>query len=880
MAIASGRLLVTLALAPSLLGAAQERPGYTEETVPSEGAKRDYELCAEEGQPAEQALQRCEAALRHGLSGRVAGRVHILIGWANWTLGRPGPAAEAWLTAATFEPRDPSLRLGAGLFLEAAGRTAEADVAFREAARAGLRADSQDLLNLVVGYGRGQLLWENYGHVLDRLARGLESARLAAEAREAAAAACDAYQKAPGQDAEALACLRRLILHGEGEARGHLDLALWLAEQPRYGNEEAIVSFHEALRLDPALASAHLGLARALEKQGDAAAALGSYREALRLDPSLSEARQAVAGLEALGLGRSAKAAPAGRPDTPGALAELRRCIDELRIPACRRALDIGLSPQSAARAWTFLALALESAEDEGGTLTPEDAYEKALGVDGGYALAHYRLGLRRQYSRPRDAATSFEAALRLRPDWDAAREALARVFDSERQWDKAAEAYAEILRRRPEDARTARALAEVYSRTERWAEAVPLLEGVCRSPLANTRTWVGLGQALERSGQPAEARSAFLQALDAPDEKDSADNQRIVRSWAVSGLDRTGTAEDGIAARRRWLAADPGLQPAAITKTLLERGDWSQPRWHRSISAQLATALDALGRREQAEAAREAMLAPYREAVAAGGGRPDLHESLADSLAEVGRLDEAAAQSREAVRGAPGEAVWHRSLTRRLERAGRHEDALAAVGRWRALEPASGEAAAANASLLLDLKRDDEALALLREAGAAAKPDPMLWRTLIHALESHGRTEEALAWWRRWFESGPGGLGGWYGIPGPTPETKAAATDAYRRAASSAPHDPLPECALAVTLADPEEALAAARRCAARGPRVAWAQACLGFQLHGRGQHREAVERFEAAEALAPGFLKDRYAEKGALDDARRKLAEEASRP
>ena len=636
------RLLAVLAATAPLLGAAPQEPGYTEETVPSEAAKRDYELCAAEGQAPEQAIERCQAALRHGLSGRVAAHVHILIGWAHWALGRPGPAADSWRAAATFEPRDPSLRLGLGLFLEAAGRTAEAEAAFHEAARGGMRADSDGLFDLVVGYGRGQLSWENFAHVLDRLATALAAEELASEAHEALAAACDAYDKAPGKDAEAVACRRRLIPRGEREARGHLELARSLVDQGRDGLEEAILSFREAVRLDPTLAPAHLGLARALEKQNDPEGALGSYREALRLDPSLSEARQAIAGLEALGFGRpSATPAAAGQRDTPEALAELRRCIDDGRGAACRRAVALGLSPLLAARAWTFLGMAIEA---ERGEEDVEDgarkAYREALRVRPDYALAHYRLGLLDLYFRPRDAAASLEAALRLRPDWDAAREALARCLAQDRQWDKAAEIHGKVLESRPGDARTARQLADALVNADRWAEAIPHLEIVCRSPLATTNTWVTLGQALQKSSRPDEARTAFLKALDAPGEGDNVDNERIVRSWALFGLDGLGRTEDAIAARRRWLATDPDLQPDAITKKVMAREAWSEARWYRSLHLELAAALDALGRHAEAEQEKETLLVPHRNALAQAPARADLHEELAEALAAAGRTE------------------------------------------------------------------------------------------------------------------------------------------------------------------------------------------------------------------------------------------------
>jgi tetratricopeptide (TPR) repeat protein len=879
------RLLALLAVTAPLLAAAPQKPGYTEETVPSEAAKRDYELCTAEGQTPAQAVERCQAALRHGLSGRVAAHVHILIGWAHWALGNPGPAADSWRAAAAFEPRDPSLRLGLGLLLEAAGRTAEAEAAFREAARAGLRADSDNLVNLVVGYGRGQLTWENFGHVLDRLAAGLASEGLAAEAHEALAAACDAYQKAPGKDAEALACRRQLIPQGKREAEGHLELARSLVDQGRDGLEEAVLSFREAIRLEPTLAPAHLGLAQAREKQNDPEGALASYREALRLDSSLSEARQAIAGLEALGFGRpTATPAAAGQPDTPEALAELRRCIDDGRGAACRRAIALGLSPLPAARAWTFLGMAIEA---ERGEEDVEDgarkAYREALRVQADYALAHYRIGLLDLYFRPRDAAAALEAALRLRPDWDAAREALAQCLAQERQWDKVAEIHGKVLESRPGDPRAARQLADALVNANRWAEAIPHLETVCRSPIATTNTWVTLGQALQKSSRADEARAAFLSALEAPGEEDNVDNQRIVRSWALNGLDGLGRTEDAIAARRRWLASDPDLRPDAIAKKVVAREAWSEARWYRSLHLELAAALDSLGRPAEAAQEREKLLVPYRNALAHAPGRADLHEALAEALAAAGRTEEAIVETRQAVRLEPAQAVWHRSLTLRLERAGRLDRALEAAETWRGLAPASAEAALKKADILLQLGRDSEAFDLLQRSSEGAKHSAAFAGMLVSALESRGRAEEALPWWRRWFEAGPG----WSlpaGVTVWTRESEAAAAESYRRAALRDHDDPVPECALGFRLwrqgSKSDEAIEAYRRCAAKGPRLAWAQAEVGLRLSGLGRHKEAAEALEAAEKIEPGFLKARSAEyRMALETSQARL-KEASGP
>jgi tetratricopeptide (TPR) repeat protein len=152
-----------------------------------------------------------------------------------------------------------------------------------------------------------------------------------------------------------------------------------------------------------------------------------------------------------------------------------------------------------------------------------------------------------------------------------------------------------------------------------------------------------------------------------------------------------------------------------------------------------------------------------------------------------------------------------------------------------------------------------------------------------VSALESRGRAEEALPWWRRWFEAGPG----WRlpsGAPGWTRESEAAAAESYRRATLRTPDDPVPECAHGFRLwgrsPRPDEAIEAFRRCAAKGPRLAWAQAELGLRLSGLERYGEAVEALEAAEKIEPGSLKAGWGGyKIALETSQAKL-KEALRP
>lgn len=152
-----------------------------------------------------------------------------------------------------------------------------------------------------------------------------------------------------------------------------------LAHLHSYRWVEAARSFHQALRHDPQLAMAKIGLARALEGMKDEAAA----------DAALAEARELLDGasaheklhVEAYAAKRRALAAP---PDERATAAE-----------AHRQALDALLaSDESDAEAWLLRGNASEGpwGRGQGGDETSIPFYEGALRAAPGHFAAHHYL--------------------------------------------------------------------------------------------------------------------------------------------------------------------------------------------------------------------------------------------------------------------------------------------------------------------------------------------------------------------------------------------------------------------------------------------------------------------------------------------------------
>jgi tetratricopeptide (TPR) repeat protein len=156
------------------------------------------------------------------------------------------------------------------------------------------------------------------------------------------------------------------------------------------------------------------------------------------------------------------------------------------------------------------------------------------------------------------------------------------------------------------------------------------------------------------------------------------------------------------------------------------------------------------LGQGRPAES--EALL---RRAVAVADSA-EVHANLAAALQALGRREDAVAHYQRAVALAPGMVDAQFGLAACLQALGRHADAIACYEAVLAVEPAHPEANFGLATLLVDLDRADEAIVRYRAALAADADFAEASQGLGTLLMQRGNPEEAAACFRQALDVDP----------------------------------------------------------------------------------------------------------------------------
>jgi tetratricopeptide (TPR) repeat protein len=207
--------------------------------------------------------------------------------------------------------------------------------------------------------------------------------------------------KIPGRSSEAMSMYQEVLRADPDNAKAHNNLGSALSNIPGRMSD-AIVQFEEALRIDPNYTQAHNNLGSALSNiPGRLPDAIAHFEAALRLNPDYAEAH--------FNLGNALANMPARLPDAIGHFEAALRVNPDY------------------AEAHNNLGVALAQT---GRSLEAIPHFEAAVRLDPNSADAHCNLGqaLSDIPGRLPDAIVQFQAALRIRPDFEAARQMMAQV--------------------------------------------------------------------------------------------------------------------------------------------------------------------------------------------------------------------------------------------------------------------------------------------------------------------------------------------------------------------------------------------------------------------------------------------------------------------
>ncbi len=485
---------------------------------------------------------------------------------------------------------------------------------------------------------------------------------------------------------------------------------------------------------------------------------------------------------------------------------------------------------------WRTLAEALESMGDGEGAAA---VWARRVELNGADVEAHTALA-RLWEADPARAVQHLRAIVDATPKDPEAWRALARAQTRLEDTDPAIGSWRRLLKFDPADLEAHAALADLVG--DRKMASRPHLEVLADRAADRAPYRRRLALMLEKAGDAALARQAFERLIEASPE-DPLPHERLAELLAAGG-DAAGAIH-----HLRWLA---------------EATPERDKPWRR-----LAGAL-----KDGGDTAGEAEI--WRRVLALLPADPQAHERLAAILEGEGRAAEAAVHLKAAAEADPGKLKPWKRYARALEELGQGDEAFKVWRRVLELEPSDPHAHDRLAELLsgqgLKARALDHLKALADPAG-----DRAAWRRLARALEELGRSEEAMAAWRRVLELAPAdqdahtalaellsdrpaeAVAHWRAVAEASPKNPeawrglarslqatgdaAGAADAWRRRLKLDPDDIETHAALAELVGDRKQAsLPHLRVLAERGPDRAGARRRLA-QLLDKAKDRAAAE-------------------------------------
>ena len=376
--------------------------------------------------------------------------------------------------------------------------------------------------------------------------------------------------------------------------------------------DEAVAALRKAIALDPRSAEPRAELAGLYARQDKAAEALTAAEDALTVDPKNQEANRILGSVLA-------------------AFAEQRH--------AARPGDDVA----------GYAKRALAALEIARGDATGD------LSID----LALARLYL--DADRPTDAITLLRRIVLEQPQYAEGSVLLADAQEAAGAPDAAVETLTNLLNDQPQFFRGRVHLAEIYEHQRRWPQAADAWAKAQGLNRRNTDVAARRGSALINAGRPGEARDVLSAALKiAPND--------VRMSFMLAQAERDAGDLDEAEATARALQA---AQPEDVRATYL-----------------LGQILEARGRHQAIVDLLKPEIARRKTAKAKGGQIAMLLGSEGLALQQLHRYDEAVAVFKEAIDLAPEEPVRYVLLIQGYSAGGHHTEALDAAGKARVKFP------------------------------------------------------------------------------------------------------------------------------------------------------------------------------------------------
>jgi len=362
----------------------------------------------------------------------------------------------------------------------------------------------------------------------------------------------------------------------------------------------------------------------------------------------------------------------------------------------------------------------LERLEVAGNVAKAVEAFERAIGRDPGFALAHAGLGeaFWARYQETQDASFTVKArdaaveALRLDPERAATRYTLAVIYSGTGRPEQALEQLERVLSLQPGDDDASRLMGNVLAERGRWEEAEGALRRAIERRPGYWRNHASLGHLYYRTGRQPQAIAAFRRVTEL-----QPDNSR--------GFQMLGTAYQAAGQEEQALASyQQALKLAPDAKAYSNVGNirFGQGRFEDAARAweeaarleprdplkqrNLADAYARLGRRDGASRAYDRAVALSREKLAVNPHDAASLSMLAVCEAKLGRRGDARRHAAAALALAPDDAdtLYESALVHVL--AGELQPALSALER--ALERGYSRSLARRDEDLAPLRRLD----------------------------------------------------------------------------------------------------------------------------------------------------------------------------